>query len=98
MLLRILALGVLGALVLAYFRRGATRRRRQVILATLQKHPKATFAALSRALRHPAWLAPALRVLASDGLIEVTHPENFDPDSPREEQVTYRRTHRPRTF
>lgn len=98
MLLRILALGVLGALVLAYFRRGASKRRRQIILNALQKRPGATFAALSRALRHPAWLGPALRVLASDGLIEVTHPESFNPDAPREEQVTYRTAHRPRSF
>ncbi|MFK8003716.1 MAG: hypothetical protein AB8H86_29400 [Polyangiales bacterium] len=98
MLLRILGLGVVGALVLAYFRRGASRRRREIILGALQKRPGATFAALSRALRHPAWLGPALRVLASEGLIEVTHPEDFDPGSPREEQVTYRTAHRPRSF
>jgi DNA-binding HxlR family transcriptional regulator len=97
-LLRILAFGVLAAIAVAYFRRGATKRRRQLILAALKKRPQATFATLSRALKHPAWLAPALRVLASEGLIEVTHPEDFDPNSPREEQVTYRRNHRPRSF
>lgn len=85
-------------IALAYFRRGATRRRRQLILGALHKRPRATFATLSRVLQHPAWLAPALRVLTSEGLIEVTHPETFDPNSPREEQVTYRRTDRPRSF
>lgn len=98
MLLRIVALGVLVALVLAYFRRGATKRRRNLILSALRKRPGATFAALSRVLHHPAWLAPALRALTSEGLIEVTLPEKFDAARPREEQVTYRSTSRPRAF
>ena len=98
MLLRILAIGIVAALIWGYFRRGATKRRRQLIVAALHKQPRATFATLSRALHHPAWLAPALRVLASEGLIEVTHPERFDPNSPREEQVSYRAAERPRSF
>ena len=100
MVFRVTVLAVLAFGIFAYVKRAATTRRKNAVLRLLRKQRRSvSFAALSRALHHPPWLAPVLSHLAGDGQVLVEVPETFRGDTPREEQVLYQMSKvRPRGF